>query len=90
MNVYEIKKIICHGCKKRVNVMITNSRYLNKKIGGTTNNPVCPAFATAKIANHRRGLLKGRCNRSGKVFKITGKFFEEDRADDSYFIWNLK
>lgn len=80
-------KVVCHGCKRKINVSITKPKYWNKVIGGTSNNPEYPAFATAKISFHMRGLFKGKCNRSGKVFRIKGKYIVEDNSNYNYFEW---
>jgi hypothetical protein len=88
--VFETIKMDCHGCKKKVTVFIKNPKYLNKNINRARNdNPIYPAFGTAKISEHSRGLLKGKCNRSGKVFRIKGKFVMEDIGRYDHFEWHV-
>lgn len=77
-------RITCHGCKRKVDALVLKQYYVEKNINratGISDNPIFPLFTRLKIENHRKGLLKGRCNRSGKVFRVKGRYETGDIND---------
>lgn len=63
----KLTKIICHGCKRKVNALILEE---HRKIShqDSDGQPVYVGSTRFKIKPHNRGWLKGRCNRSDKIF----------------------
>jgi|APSaa5957512535_1039671.scaffolds.fasta_scaffold131166_1 hypothetical protein len=78
--------IVCRRCKRKTQAIVIKQKYFEKNINRNRNdNPIYPLFTTFKVAQHRRGILKGHCNNSGSIFKRKGKYHTEDEAKyDSY------
>lgn len=52
---------------KEVNAIVLDDYYVVKSNQKQYDRSF-PAFLTLKITNHKKGLFKERCNRSGKIF----------------------
>jgi len=73
--------IVCKGCRRKTKAYVIKQYYINKNINRVRNdNPIYPLITRFKIADHRKGILKGRCDNSGRIFKRKGKYHTEDEA----------
>ena len=71
-------KMKCHGCGKNVEGIVMSTMQVNKIVDQMGDNPVYAAYRIIRVKDHRRGILKNKCNRSGKTFKLNGKIYTED------------
>jgi len=81
-------RIKCHGCGKVIDAIVLTEKHFNKNIARSGQNPIYPAFRIIQLTNHKIGLLKGKCNRSGRKFKVKGIIETEDVPGYEHFITN--
>ena len=68
----------CHGCGRIVEGIVISEMVVNKIVEWVGDNPASAAYRIIRVKDHRRGILKSKCNRSGKTFKLNGRWYTED------------
>ena len=74
----------CHGCGRIVEGIVISEMVVNKIVEWVGDNPASAAYRIIRVKDHRRGILKSKCNRSGKTFKLNGRWYTEDDGSGGF------